>query len=366
MVLKGRIKMKKRFLMMLSIFMITATSACSPVDTIKNKEFGIEILDYPYTESFYTTQKTGNHVTLEMYNQYNLIFYIEDDKFDLHIHDIETKFTLEYPKEKMEINSFYVNGYMKSVQYYLHTKQLFQQETIKITYENQVYDIDIQSIDYDFSKRNETKPSAASLEQDFNAFKEMIDSVQYHSFVSPFPGRNDLGYYSDENDWNDCCTYRYSFKEEYDTSYVDYLIDSVYYPTCFDFASPNMMSKDMIMVYEHATQTLQNASSSRMGSFRVGISVIDPGCTNPTNPLHYMSFEAYPLHYEGDSERIQKNNNLYLSSRYYLLSKSYPERYLSYKVGDITLQIIQIGMQSAQAFFEDGTYAYILTISYNR
>lgn len=357
--------MKKRFLMMLSVFMLTATSSCSPADTIKNKEFGIEISDYPYMESLYTTQKTENHVTLEMCNTYKLIFYIEDDKFDLHINDIETQFTLEYPKEKIEINSFYANGYMKSVEYYLHTKQLFQQEIIKITYENQEYDIDIQSIDYDFSKRNETKPSVASLEQDFHEFKEMIDSVQYHAFVSPFPGRNPLGYYSDENDWNDC-TYRYNFEEEYDTSYVDYLIDSVYYPTRFDLASPNIMSKDMVMVYEHATQTQQNASSSKMGSFQVGISVIDPGCTNPTNPLHYMSFEAYPLQYEGDSERIQKNNNLHLSARYYLLSKSYPERYLSYEVGDITLQIIQIGMRSIQAFFEDDTYIYILTSYYNR
>ncbi len=360
-------KMKRVFLSILSISMLAGITSCSIVDTVKNKEFGIAINDnYPQMEEpFYTNQKTGNYVSLEMNNHYNLIFYVEDEKFDLHRDDIEAQFTFDYPQDKFDIRFAFSSAFDKCLQYYLYTEQLFSRETINITYENEVYSIDVQSIDYNFSKGVEIKPSAASLEQDFSEFKEMMDSIQYHSFVTPFPGRNPSGYYSDENEWNDC-QYHYDLQDESDTSYVDYLIDSVYYPTHLDFADPNIVSKDMHMVYEHSSQTMENASPSTMGSFCVGISVIDPGCTKPTNPLHYLFFEAYPLQYEGDSERIQKNVYSQLHSQYYLLSKAYPESYLSYEVGDIALRIIQIGSGSMQAFFEDDTYAYVLAASYDR
>ena len=103
-----------------------------------------------------------------------------------------------------------------------------------------------------------------------------------------------------------------------------------------------------------------------MLGYSVSIGVIDPGCTNPTNPLRSMSFEATPLNYKSKYKYANEFNDKKLNNHYYLLSKEYKDLFLDYKSNNLDIKLINYEDDSIIGFFEDETYLYTLSCSYKR
>ena len=103
-----------------------------------------------------------------------------------------------------------------------------------------------------------------------------------------------------------------------------------------------------------------------MLGYSVSIGVIDPGCTNPSNPLRSMSFEATPLNYESKYKYADELNIEKLNEHYYLLSKEYVDLFLDYKVNDLNIRLINPSKNKILGFFKDSTYSYRVSCYYER
>lgn len=359
--------MKKILSAFFMVTMLFATASCTtntdPTTTaepIINEQFGIEFYSYPSVEVLFT-ETDNNQITLEIYQSYDLYFRIEDHKF---IDGIEEKVSISYPEEKFDLLFISTYSFSKSIVYRIYAMELFDQEEIRIMYESEEYIIQVQSVDYNFTQRACKKPDTDTLEKEFSTFQDMINSIQYHAFTSPFPGKDPNGFYYDSHVvYEKYNVYKRDFNENYDTSYQHYLIDNIYYPSQFDLAFPNIASREMTMLYQDENQVLPEAERSTMIEFSICVTNIDPDCTLPTKPV--LSFTAIPLQYECDDSFIQQRIMQKLHSPYYLLKDRYSNQYLSYEVGTIALKIIQLGDDHIQAFFEDGSYAYFLSCSYD-
>lgn len=352
-------KIKKTFGLMISIGLLLLSS-CKDNHLGPTEAFSINIYGYPDVNFVLKDGTINNKLELEIYKRYYVHLKIEASKY---LSGIERKFNFNYETEDFNFKYESSSPVSKSLTYILIPYQLNESSEFKIMYESKEYTIDIKITNYDFVNNHASKPTIEDLENKFPTFKEMIDSIQYHTFASPFLGEDPKGSYGGNTYFN---YYQYirSFEEEYDLEYLDYLLDSIYYPASLDLAIPNIASKEMRMTYDGIDKVLENAPRSTISDFKVGTNIIDPEHTAPTNPLLNLNFHAVPLQYEIQSEEMSKQRDNYLQSTYYLLTAKYPEQYLTYSSSELTILIIQIGETHVQGYFEDETYCYQLSCDY--
>lgn len=323
-------------------------------EEVKNKVFSFHCYNLKIDQTFNTPYE--NNLSLEICNMVSLQLAIPDQKWQAGEDNLNL-ITTEYDPDFIYFSYSSSNDFLKCITFQFMALDTFDHKEIKITFDGQEYILGIEAIDFHFFENK--KPTTEELSSTYPEFKEMMDSICYHDYVTPYPG---ISSYGGSTYWQEY-TYTYSFSEAYDLDYLPYLKDSVYYPSQMNLGYPNIAARTMTMTFNDPSIVKANTVSTTMADFSVGYGVVDPDCTSPENPLWNIEFHAVPLHYSTSSTLTNKKLNQYLHETYYLLSKKYSENFLQYQVNDLTIQVIKIG-NSLLGYFEDENYAYMLYASY--
>lgn len=303
------------------------------------------------------TKPNENNLSLNFCKPINMQLTIPSDIWNLEKDNLDL-IKLSYDDDFFDIFHSNSNDSTRTITYIIYPMKKFESKEIVVEYDNVSYTLDISCKDYDFSYTS--KVTEDELNTKYSEFREMMDSILYHEYTTPYPG---ITSYGGSSYWKEY-EYRYSFDEEYDLGYLDYLKDSVYYPSKMDLAYPNIGIRSANMMFNDLDIIKPNTEKARMALLYISYFTIDPDCTNPTNPIDEMSFVAVPLNYSVNNTLTQKKINDYLYQTYYLLKDAYPEQYLNYQVGDINIKLIKIG-DTLKGFFEDDNYAYMLSSRYD-
>ncbi len=330
-----------------SLLLLTSCDICT-----KNT-FYFEIKNEDVNKKFTTK---SNKVDLEIYESYYIYFYIPEDVFNAE-KDKESLVDLQYDESKFEIKYYSYLKSNRSIYYSLKIKETFDSETLRISYKEDVYELNIKSLDYSF--KNESKVEEQELVSRYKEYKDMVDSLTFHEYEEPYVGIDSYHSYSEDHEY----TYSYNFSDEYDLEYLKYLKDDSYYPSKFDLAKPNVVFAEATMQFDDESYVEKNSPKGIMGNFNISLGIIDPGCTNPTNPLRSLIFSVTPLDYVSKSNRINKENEKALNSQYYLLSQKYQDKFSSYKINGLDIKMIRNG-DNIEGFFKDSKYLYTLSCGY--
>lgn len=309
------------------------------------------------TTSFYMTidtKKGDDGLDFEIANTYDLEIrpFGEDANPEL--------FSVEYNGENMAVSEPYATSRSKVLKCRIYVYEFSQDDTLKITYNGKTVEINYDVNDFDFESAQWITPTSINDLDPYSEFKEMLFSIKYHEFKAPYKGLNIHLYneYRDEGDWD------YNLKDKNDVAYLEYLIDSVYYPSTFDLVEENpVASRYVRMSYTGKYKVLEGSDRSEMNQFYVGYGVIDPCCTNPQYPLRSMCFFA-------ENRKLNKyimngDTTEYPTSITVLLEK-YPERFFEYDLNGLKIHILIQGNEnkSVEAYFTDETYFYSLYSNY--
>ncbi len=339
--------MKHNFLP-LSLLGVLLLPSCANYDDIN---FYLEITTSKDSSYFYNKDT----INVELYDNSTIKFNIPKS---IKVNENNSNNLLSFNYDESKINlTFDHNTSTNKIFYSFQTKELFENENLIIKFDNNEYNFKINSL----KPTGYNKLDIATLST-YKEFKEMIDSISYYTYQDNYPG---ISSYSSSTYWGN--SFHYDFKDDnYSSDYLKYLKDDCYYPSKFDFAYPNLMYKEIEMRFDDKCSVEKDSKKHTMLGYNVLIGVIDPGCTNPTNPLRSMSFEAIPLNYVSKHEYSNEFNNKKLNNHYYLLSKEYSDIFLDYKVNDINIKLISPTDNNVLGFFEDSTYLYTLSCYYER
>ena len=313
----------------------------------KNKELSLVFYDLDSHQRTSFKKPTENELSIQMYREWWLYIYIPDESWQKNKDNLDVV-TVNFPEE------FYYkynrsDAYLYALVFEFRATSKFSSKELSVVYKDVSYCVNISSTDYVYS--DEVIPTNDDFAGDFSPFKETIDSLTYHEFTSPFPGRDPNGdYVIYENSY----MYRHYFENEYDTSYVDYLTDSVYYPTVVDMTGGPVAHRSAKMSSDDKSTLQEGASKTIMSSFTVEYSVMDPDCTHPTNNISFIMFSAKPKTYlEDPSQKV---------NAHFYLKDIYPEHYYHYELGSLNISMIKSDLWM-DAFFEDDTYIYSFSLS---
>ena len=265
------------------------------------------------------------------------------------------------------------------VVFQLYCYELSKGDTFSITYNGKTIETTYTVSDFDFEANGYVMPTSIADLDKYPEFRDMLLSLKYHKFTDPYVGlwdsemgrppqnkeqyRKSVKYSKNEYKY-----YTYISKREnldyIDTGYTEYIKDSMYYPEKFDTVLENPVSNVSVYLrFPTEADVSQGSEREEMYSFSISYSVTDPGCTNPKYPLHYMSFVASskalntPL-------TVEYGENTYPSQIAILLER-YPEKFFEYKIGDTIVYILCHSSGGARAYFEDDTYFYSMSASYD-
>lgn len=310
----------------------------------------------PYFEVVIQEVSQADTIEFEIATTYYMVVHIfgDVDVNDETYKDIQ----IEYNDENMVISHAYAMPRSNAVYFNIYSYDLSSDNTLKITYGGRTVEAQYRVIDYDFESANWITPTSIDDLNAFPEFKEMLLSIKRHEFKGPYKG---LESYSYSPYWDDGYWY-YDLADKNDTGYLEYLTDSVYYPSTMDLVEQNPVARrDAYMSFTGRENVQAGASRSVMDYFSVSYSVIDPGCTKPQYPLHSLYFSAqkkedwkYPMIKEGD----------YPAPISVLLEK-YPERFFEYDLNGLKIYIRILGDSGASAYFSDENYVYAVGASYD-
>lgn len=260
---------------------------------------------------------------------------------------------IEYNEENTAVSYRYDEPRNNIVNFSIYLHDLGADNTLKITYAGKTVEVGYKVVDYDFDSAGWITPTCIDDLNAFPEFKEMLLSIKHHEFKEPYKG---LDSYSYSSYWGDVHWY-YNLADKNDTGYLEYLTDSVYYPSTFDLVEQNpIASREAYMCFNGREKVQAGAPRSVMDTFSVSYGIIDPCCTHPQYPLHSMSFYA--------RNKELRNSEDYPLSIDILLEK-YPERFFEYDLNGLKIYIRVIGNTSVQAYFTDEHYFYSLSASYD-
>ena len=309
---------------------------------------------------------TSFMVTIEGAKQQNVIDFEISRTYHLRIKllgDVEVSddthkdIKIEYNEKNTVVTYAYDSPRSKTLTFYIYLYELGSNEKLKITYNDKTIEVGYNVLDYDFEAHGYIAPNSLSDLDKYPEFKEMLLSIKYHEFKAPYVG---LDHYSYSEYWNEG-TWYYDLKDKNDTEYLQYLTDSVYYPSCFDLVMQNpIANREAYMEFEGREKVRQGADRSVMDYFSVSYSVIDPGCTHPEYPLYSMSFSArnkdeYMYAYAGE-----------YPNRETILLEKYPDKFFQYQLGEVTIYVLSTKNNGALAYFIHGDYFYQLSSNYER
>ena len=259
---------------------------------------------------------------------------------------------MEYNEENTTVTYSYDTPRSKTLTYKITLHELGSNDTLKITYSGKTIEVGYNVLDYDFESAGWITPTSIEDLNSFPEFKEMLLSIKYHEFQEPYIGIESYSYstYWNEGDWY------YHFDDKYDTEYLKYLTDSVYYPSAFNLVLQNpIASREAHMSFVGRDTVRPGAPRSVIEYFSVTYSVIDPCCTKPKYPLRSLSFSAESKDkYKAEAHEISRN----------FLFNRYPERFFEYDLNGLKIYIRIIGNTNVYAIFADERYFYTLYAGY--
>ena len=257
---------------------------------------------------------------------------------------------IEYNEKNANVSFSYHQARNQMVHYRIHLSELGTNDTLKFTYAGETIEVPYNVIDYDFEENGWVTPTSIDDLDEYPEFKEMLLSIKYHEFEEPYGG---LGDYTDKFYWSSD-SWRYDLSDKNDVGYLDYLTDSVYYPSTFDLVLQNpIASREAYMSFEDRETVMEGAGRSTIKYFCVSYGVIDPCCTNPQYPLHSMGFVA-------------RDKSIYSDKTTRTFLERYPERFFVYNLNGVDIYIWVVNNSGPYAYFTDDNYIYNLSASYDK
>lgn len=231
---------------------------------------------------------------------------------------------------------------------------------IQITIKDKTYDLAIQVT----NSSSEVLDRPESIEEvaAYPEFKKTIDSLTYYEydpslFLGLSPG-NELNGYSVKS------IYDIVNEDSYDTSYLSYLSDSVYYPAYFPYVEDNPVSDYRFEVlYDRATASSPGSEAKELACYSLFYHTIDADHSGAKDPFDSLTFTCVNLNYQPASERFSELlNNIRLDGTV-VLYRTHPEYFFEYEVGERSLFLYRT-LSSIGAIFEFGNYLYAVRASY--
>ena len=338
--------MKYKYLPLLGILLL-------PSCANYNDNFYLEISSSKGSDFYYNDE---NNLNVEIYDNCTIYFNIPSD---IKVTEQNSQDLISFKYDESKINLSFNNYYSNKILYNFQSKGLFNGELFSVEFNNKTYDYKVNSL----KPSGYNKLDEYTLGSFYKEFKEMLNSISFYTYGDDYPG---IDSYHDSSYWGRSFNYNINDNNEYSLDYLKYLKDDCYYPSKFDFAKPNIMYSSFEMKFDDKCSIEKNSLKHTMLGYSVSIGVIDPGCTNPTNPLRSMSFEATPLNYKSKYKYANELNIEKLNEHYYLLSKEYEDLFLDYKVNDLNIRLINPSKDKILGFFEDSTYSYRVSCYYER
>ena len=324
------------------------------------------------TEFLVTIEDTTgfNSVNFEITNVYRLtVKLLNDEVTDETYKDVQ----IEYNHDNAVAVYTNCSKRQKELHYSVYFYELGQDDELCVKYNGKTVKINYIVNDYDFEKHGYMTIDSIDALNIYPEFKEMLLSTKYYEFNGPYVGikKYDLSTVNDLYGETLKSLSRGITEDESNPGYANndylkYLKDSVYYPSRFYMVPENPISTtDFSMGLALSTNTDEGSDRETMSNFGISYGVIDPGCTNPQHPLHHMSF------YASQKDRAMKS---YLSkhadetypSRISIFLEKYPEQFFVCEINGLTVYILCFEESGAKAYFEDGTYFYTLSSTYEK
>lgn len=231
---------------------------------------------------------------------------------------------------------------------------------IQITIKDKTYDLAIQVTDS--SSEVLDRPESIEEVAAYPEFKKTIDSLTYYEYdPSLFLGLslgNELNGYSVKS------IYDIVNEDSYDTSYLSYLSDSVYYPAYFPYVEDNPVSDYRFEVlYDRATASSPGSEAKELACYSLFYHTIDADHSGAKDPFDSLTFTCVNLNYQPASERFSELlNNIRLDGTV-VLYRTHPEYFFEYEVGERSLFLYRT-LSTIGAIFEFGNYLYAVRASY--
>lgn len=307
-------------------------------------------------------------IDFEIASKHNITVKLRDsDINDETYNDIE----IEYNHDNAVVTYAYTRKHQNEAVFYAYFYEFGEDDELSVTYNGKTVKVKYNVTDYDFSKHGYVGMDSIDDLDKYPEFKKMLTSIARHEFTEPYVGLDDLHRSSITDPYGETIKV-FNFGNSQDetdpdylaTDYTQYLKDSVYYPAKFDMIHENPISNVGVAMSLTPTSDVSAGSKREvMRSFYVSYSVIDPCCTNPQHPVRYMRFNAMVKDKAMKYADNGKAEGTYPSLISILLDK-YPESFFVTEIGELTVYILLSEDSGAEAYFEDGTYFYSLSATY--
>lgn len=324
------------------------------------------------TEFLVTIENTTgfNSVNFEITNVYRLTVKLLNDEVTNETHkDIQ----IEYNHDNAV--AVYTNSStrQKEIKYSLYFYELGQDDELCVKYNGKTVKINYNVIDYDFEKHGYITIDSLDGLNIYPEFKEMLLSTTYYEFKGPYVGIEEYklntvndAYGETLKVWSGGIQEGESNPGYANNDYLKYFKDSVYYPSRFYMVPENPISTINVSIgLTLLVNTDEGSDREAMSNFGISYSVIDPCCTHPQHPLHHMSFYASQKDKVMSSYLSKYTDDIY-PSQISIFFEKYPEQFFVCEINGLTVYILCFEESGARAYFEDGTYFYTLSSSYEK
>lgn len=291
----------------------------------------------------------NNTLNFELSKIYDLRIAI----FDQEINDETYKdIQIEYNEENLVVN--YDISSKDRIYFSIYAYELGEDNELKITYKDKTIKVNYNVVDYNFDKNGYVTPTSIQDLDKYPEFKEMLLSIKYHEFNEPYIGLNNWEY---DVQYDGKIYFHYNrndYKSKYmSLVYLQYLTDSVYYPTRF-------IGFHMYMFLPEDTDVSKGAGKTVMKSFGLSLPVEDPHHHKRADGITGMYFDAYNM----DEYRYIYEGEEWLHPVILRLER-YPEKFFKYQFGELTIYILSTKDSGATAYFTHGSYFYNISASYD-
>lgn len=257
----------------------------------------------------------------------------------------------EYNEENTFIE--YAFSMRNSLYYHIYLYELGNDNELKITYDGKTISTKYNVLEYNFEANGLYAPNSIDDLDKYPEFKEMLLSIKYHEFQEPYIGLNKWEYDVQRDGAIYFSYHRTDYKSKYMSPvYLQYLTDSVYYPTRF-------IGLDMYMFLPENTDVSKGAGKTVMKSFGLSLPVEDPHHNKRPDGITGMYFSA------NNKDKFKYSySDEYINPQILLLER-YPEKFFQYQLGELTIYILSTKDSGATAYFTHGSYFYKISASYD-
>ena len=298
---------------------------------------------------------TSFMVTIEGVKQQTVIDFEITDKFYIcvslfGIDDAETvkdNIQFEYDEGNTLLSYAYTSG--NKVFYHVYFYEIGHNNEFIITYNGKTMTIGYNILDYNFEKNGWMKLNSINDLDRYPEFKEMLTSLKYHEFQAPYVG---LENYENYPHFDNKFFWHYNLSDKNDTSYLEYLTDSIYYPSSFEWIDEySIVALHAVMEFTGLEKVQKGVDRSIMDCFEVWYDFNYLDYKNPESDLYLLTFSAR------NKEELYSYEGKYPSFEAILLEK-YPEEFFQYQMDDITIYILSSEKIGARAYFIHDNYFY--------